>query len=436
MSLERSSSALAEVAPARAQSGAPTAVRAAASHAGRPAPGGFSSLLFGLGEAPLSAPATPLDALDPLAPCGVGLSAPQAASATADSAAQALLAQFLGLGVSLPATPSDAGASTLAPTPGTLGAALAGGTELPGGASPAGQGSVQEPQATATAGLRRSDVRVLAPAPLALSASAAAAQAQAAQEAVAGSQLGAALGARVAQGHAQERVLWQQTQLAQDAAQQSTWSRAPVRDTAVELSLAPLVRVTEVLTPSAGVALAAWDTPARTRERSTAGSERVRSELFSLSGTGSGALDVSAAPGAGTAPAVERAVAEQVSAWISSDIRHAELKLDGLGPQAVQVSITMSGNEAQVVFRSDQAQTRELLGNAMAQLDQLLQGQGLSLGGAWVGTSGQQGEAAPDAQAALAALGRAPESLRREPESQHASTGAGATSRRMLDLFV
>ena len=95
---------------------------------------------------------------------------------------------------------------------------------------------------------------------------------------------------------------------------------------------------------------------------------------------------------------LEQAAAEQVKYWISNDIHNAQLKFDGLGPQSVQVNISMSGNQAQVVFQSDQAQTRELLSNAMAQLDQMLRGEGLTLTAAWVGSSGQQGQFGSSAQ--------------------------------------
>jgi flagellar hook-length control protein FliK len=95
---------------------------------------------------------------------------------------------------------------------------------------------------------------------------------------------------------------------------------------------------------------------------------------------------------------VEQAVAEQVKYWISNDVHNAQLKFDGLGAASVQVSISMSGNQAQVVFQSDQAHTRALLGNAMTQLEQMLRGEGLTLTSAWVGSSGQQGQFGANSQ--------------------------------------
>ncbi|MCF8209913.1 MAG: flagellar hook-length control protein FliK [Rhodoferax sp.] len=93
------------------------------------------------------------------------------------------------------------------------------------------------------------------------------------------------------------------------------------------------------------------------------------------------------------APTTEMVVAEQVAFWISRDVKNAEMTLDGLGTEPVQVSISTSGNEAQVVFRTDELQARELLENASAHLKDLLQREGLVLSGMSVGTnaSGESG---------------------------------------------
>jgi flagellar hook-length control protein FliK len=84
----------------------------------------------------------------------------------------------------------------------------------------------------------------------------------------------------------------------------------------------------------------------------------------------------------------EMQVAEQVTYWISQDVQNAELTLDGLGTDPVEVSIRMSGNEAQVSFRTDELQTRDLLEGAASHLKELLQNQGLVLSGVSVGASG------------------------------------------------
>lgn len=84
----------------------------------------------------------------------------------------------------------------------------------------------------------------------------------------------------------------------------------------------------------------------------------------------------------------EMYVAQQVSYWISQDVQNAELTLDGLGNSPVEVSISMSGNEAHIMFRSDEAQTLSVLDGATAHLKEMLQEQGLVLSGVSVGTSG------------------------------------------------
>ena len=92
------------------------------------------------------------------------------------------------------------------------------------------------------------------------------------------------------------------------------------------------------------------------------------------------------APDAAMAPDMQ--VAEQVSYWVSQNVQNAELKLDGLGQNPVEVSISLQGNEAQISFRSDEAATRGLLESAGAHLKDMLLREGVVLSGVSVGTSG------------------------------------------------
>jgi flagellar hook-length control protein FliK len=91
---------------------------------------------------------------------------------------------------------------------------------------------------------------------------------------------------------------------------------------------------------------------------------------------------------------LQSAIAQEVTYFISKDIQNAEMKLEGLGGAAVEVSINMQGKEAQVVFRSDEVQTREVLENAAAHLKDMLQQEGVVLTGVYVGTSetGESGQ--------------------------------------------
>jgi flagellar hook-length control protein FliK len=92
----------------------------------------------------------------------------------------------------------------------------------------------------------------------------------------------------------------------------------------------------------------------------------------------------------GAPPEVQ--VAEQLSYWVSRDVHNAELKLDGLANNPVEVSISLVGNEAHVAFRSDQPEVRQVLENAMPHLKDMLQKEGLTLAGTTVGSSGQGGQ--------------------------------------------
>ncbi|MEQ1658445.1 MAG: flagellar hook-length control protein FliK, partial [Hylemonella sp.] len=86
----------------------------------------------------------------------------------------------------------------------------------------------------------------------------------------------------------------------------------------------------------------------------------------------------------------EMRVAEQVSYWIGRGAQNAELEVVGLGEGPVKVSIELQGQEARVEFRADQAQTRQVLQDAMPHLRELLEREGLVLSGMSVGTSGSE----------------------------------------------
>ncbi|WP_295954409.1 flagellar hook-length control protein FliK [Rhodoferax sp.] len=133
-------------------------------------------------------------------------------------------------------------------------------------------------------------------------------------------------------------------------------------------------------------------------------------------------------------PAPEAAVADQVSYWISQGIQNAELTFDGVDAQPVQVSISLSGNEAHVAFRTDQLETRDLLTGAAAHLKDLLQSQGMVLSGLSVGSSGAGGTNARERRAP--SEGRQ-NTARSAPEvAAVRPTAPKGTSGRAVDLFV
>ncbi len=132
----------------------------------------------------------------------------------------------------------------------------------------------------------------------------------------------------------------------------------------------------------------------------------------------------------------EEQVAEQVAYWVNQKTQNAELTLQRDG-QPVEVSVSLSGNEAHVSFRSDQQQTRELLDQSMAQLSDLLRSEGLVLSGMSVGTSardsaggGEERQQRPQSGARQArVVSAAPAG------SALLARGGGATDR-AVDVFV
>jgi hypothetical protein len=88
---------------------------------------------------------------------------------------------------------------------------------------------------------------------------------------------------------------------------------------------------------------------------------------------------------------VETMVADKVNFWVTQGVQNAELKLDSFGGGSVQVSISLSGDEAHIAFRTDQPEIRQMLEGAVAHLKDLLSSEGLVLSGVSVGASGQNG---------------------------------------------
>lgn len=142
-------------------------------------------------------------------------------------------------------------------------------------------------------------------------------------------------------------------------------------------------------------------------------------------------LDV---PG-GVAPA-EVYVAEQVKYWISNDVQNAEMKLDGIGNNPVEVSISMQGNEAHVAFRTDELQAREALENASLHLKDLLQREGLVLSGVSVGTAGTGAGDSGAQERKPRQGGRVATVASAQPTPAINASSSGRVAGRALDLFV
>jgi len=141
------------------------------------------------------------------------------------------------------------------------------------------------------------------------------------------------------------------------------------------------------------------------------------------------------------AAATEDWVAQQLDYWIGQNVQAAELRLDGAGGDAVEVRIELTGKEARVEFRSDLAQTRELLAGAAHQLQDLLSSRGLVLADVSVSSSdrgaAQQAAAQHGGQRREDGGGRAAGTADRAAAAGSAARPALAgPSGRVLDLFV
>lgn len=114
------------------------------------------------------------------------------------------------------------------------------------------------------------------------------------------------------------------------------------------------------------------------------------------------------------------ALLDPISWWAAQQVQGAQITVAGPGDAPVSVQLRLQGQEAQVLFQSDDRQARQLIHQSLPQLEQMLAGQGLSLGSASVGTAPGQGQGA----GAQAQGGGSP-----PPES-----GAGRSSADPVDL--
>ena len=132
----------------------------------------------------------------------------------------------------------------------------------------------------------------------------------------------------------------------------------------------------------------------------------------------------------------EEEVAEQVAYWVNQRTQNAELTLQRDG-HPVEVSVSLSGNEAHVSFRSDQQQTRELLDQSMAQLSDLLRSEGLVLSGMSVGTSARDSAGGREAGQQRPREGaRQAQVVSAVPAGAASLARGGGTLDRAVDVFV
>lgn len=134
------------------------------------------------------------------------------------------------------------------------------------------------------------------------------------------------------------------------------------------------------------------------------------------------------------AAGAEDAVAEQVAYWVSQNIQNAELTVSHEG-NPVEVSVSLTGNDAHVAFRSDQTQTRDLLDASVGQLREMLRNEGLILTGVTVGGSGGQG-GRPDEGGGRGGQSGARHAQVVAPVAIGARSGKTVLTDRAVDIFV
>lgn len=93
---------------------------------------------------------------------------------------------------------------------------------------------------------------------------------------------------------------------------------------------------------------------------------------------------------ADSAAQAAEAEARQISHWGTQTLRHASLRVGQEGEDAIDIRLSLAGQEVQVDFRTDSAEARaSLQQHANESLAELLQRSGIQLGGVSVGAQGQ-----------------------------------------------
>ncbi len=166
-----------------------------------------------------------------------------------------------------------------------------------------------------------------------------------------------------------------------------------------------------------------------------------RSAIPSFEGSGDAMQAASGASGEIMAPpevvavqTTDTMLADTVSYWVSQGVQKAELKLDGFGVEPIEVSISLANGEAQIGFRTDRADVREVIEGALSHLKELLASEGLVLAGVSVGTAGQD-RAGAQAQRERAGARHKGVSLV-EPDVALTAPRPRGVSGRTVDLFV
>lgn len=148
--------------------------------------------------------------------------------------------------------------------------------------------------------------------------------------------------------------------------------------------------------------------------------------------------DAQAQPGNSTER--EQQVSEQVAFWVHNKSQNASLSVEHEG-KAIQVQVSLQGNEAHVRFGASESQARDWLGNGADQLRELLQAQGLQLAGVSVDAgrqsgSGDSGRQGADAQARQGRVSAMVDAAGAAGGNGVSAGGQGRAAAGGVDLFV
>lgn len=237
---------------------------------------------------------------------------------------------------------------------------------------------------------------------------------------------------------------------------QAAFSRTSAADAGA--ALAPQLRSTVQLDERFAPAGSDNESTSPSAIGSTSGTAGARHEALpgaaGAGGAGNGAGQEAApdlsqgfsAPGEDTAAsdAAAQAAAEAdegaSAGWGAQHLRHASVRVGEPGEQAIDIQLSMAGQEVRVEFRTDDAQTRASLAqDGGASLGELLQRSGIDLGGVSVGAQGQQ---TGQDQPARAPQGTGTPAAQRGPQADAPAASAAQPPRpradgsRPLDLFV
>jgi hypothetical protein len=144
--------------------------------------------------------------------------------------------------------------------------------------------------------------------------------------------------------------------------------------------------------------------------------------------------------GAEAFEASSEAEGQQISHWGTQNLRHASLRVGQGGEDAIDIQLSVKGQEVQVDFRTDNADARASLENSADEsLAELLQRSGIQLAGVSVGTQGQgSGPRSSPGESGAARSNRAPAQVDSAPVAAQVPRSAPlrADGSRPIDLFV